>query len=157
MHSRNTTSINGVKATGGLVEEQKLCPGGQCSDQLNLLPVGLRKRANTLVDVELEPVNQLISIAAIRGPVQCGEQFKGLGWRERRAQAGLARNVGDSAVGLYRLLERVEAKELGVTRGWSVQAEQQTNRGRLTSAVWSQEPVHLTWIDGQIKPVARDS
>ena len=64
-----------VEAAGRLVEDQQIGPGGQRGNQLNLLPVSLRQRADFLARIEFEAGDQLVAICLIDTTVQPGEEM----------------------------------------------------------------------------------
>ncbi len=87
-----------VQAAGRLIEQQQIGAGGEGGDQLHLLAVALRQRADLLARVELEALDQRIAIGDVDAAVQPREELERLRARQRRPQERLAGDVGDAAM-----------------------------------------------------------
>src|SRR6202034_4734307 len=97
---------------GGLVEDEQWRAGHQGGDEDDLLPVPLGVGADLLGRIEVEPVDQLVPVAGVDGPVHAAEQMQGLGAGEGGPQACLPRYEREAPVRLGRPALAVRAEDL---------------------------------------------
>jgi hypothetical protein len=142
-----------VEAARRLVENQKVGAGCRRCDELDLLAVSLRERTHLLRRVELEALDELFAVGAVRRPVQVAQIGERLGAGEARPERRLAGDVGDAPVGRDRVAPQVPVEEFGTSCRRTMQAEQQSNRRRLARAVRPEVPLDLTGLDGEVERI----
>ncbi len=145
-----------IEAGSRLVEQQQVGSGRKCGDQLHLLPVSLGERADLLVRLEIEALDELISVDPVDPPVHLTQELEGLRTCERRPEERLASYVCDPPMCCNGIPPRVDPEQLAAAACRAVESQQEPNRGRLSCPVRSQVPVHLPLADVQIQCVEGD-
>ena len=133
-----------VQSGGRLVEQEQLDRCGERGDQGDLLAVALRVRATALGGVEAEPLEQLAAASRSRRHATHPQQeVDDLAAGQVGPQVHVARDVGEPAVQVGRVLPRVPTEQSHLAGVGAQQAEQDSEGGGLAGAVGAEEAVHL--------------
>ena len=137
----------GIEAAGRLVEDQQLGARAECRDEADLLLVPFREVADPPVQIELEPLGELVDdlpVDAAAEPTEVGDE------RERGAtgrKLQLSREVARDPAHLHALRVGVEPGDGSPPACRSDEIDQQTDRGRLPCPVRAEVPEDLALLD----------
>ncbi|HEY6685640.1 MAG TPA: hypothetical protein VI094_05460 [Propionibacteriaceae bacterium] len=87
-----------IESRCGLIEYQQLRVGGECCDQGYLLAVSRRVGAAPPVDLELEPLHQLVAVAPIYAGADICQQLQCLSAGQCRPECNIGRHVRQVAM-----------------------------------------------------------
>jgi hypothetical protein len=87
-----------IESRCGLIEYQQRRVGGECRGQGHFLAVSRRVGGAPPVDLELEPVDQLVAVAAIYAGADICQQLQCLSASECRPKRNIGRHVGQVAM-----------------------------------------------------------
>ena len=115
-----------IQAAGRLIEHQQPGPGGESGDQGDLLPVTGRVRAAPAVDLQVEPLDQLSLVGAVRtNRAKVAEQSQGLRAGQIRPQRDIGRDIGQVPVRSHRV-GGIDAEDQRLTGRRPKKPEEQT-------------------------------
>ena len=137
----------GVETARRLVEDEELRPVHQRLDEADLLPVALREVGHGAVQVEVEPLDQLVHVARIDADAQAREEREVLAARQARVEGELARDVADVPADLDALPARVQPEHDGPARRRTDEVDEEPERGRLAGSVRPQVAEDLAALD----------
>jgi hypothetical protein len=146
-----------VEARRGFVEKVQLGRGGERRNECDLLTVALGVCPPFFGRVELEHIEEVpfapLILRAVPDAAEPAEQVDGLAAGEVGPQAHVAGNVGQPRVDGDGIRSGVRPKNGCATPCRPREAQQDSDRRRLTGAVRAEEAVNLTGLDIKVEAV----
>ena len=144
-----------VEPRARLVEHDQLGPVHERLHEPDLLAVALREVADRPVELQGEPLAQLVAEAVVGAAAQARERVELLAGGHPVVQPQLAGEVADPAPRLDALAPGVEPEHGRAARRRVDQVEQEPDRRALARPVRAEIAEHLAALDAQVEPDER--